>query len=297
MTHEKLPRTVTVKTLAVLALLSTALLAVSFAADGGGGERHPAAAGAEQAFFAAFNQGAMPPEQALTPLMGAYATDPVDPRTNLLLGATHLWIAAKSQKRDPRVIENLLLAERFLERAQELAPDDARIATFLTPVRLSLNDIERRGQRDEILAALWDAYDREPEFNSFMVAMLGFQSPRDSETFRRGLEALHQVDATGCAADDPTCRNTPHWPHNVEGFVSFYADYEMKAGHREAARRLLTEVTEEPSFAAWPYRDQVEERLADFDGYAARFGDDDPANDPQPVALSRGCAACHRAGA
>lgn len=295
-THTRLPRTVVVATLAILALLSTALLAVAFAQESGGGERHPAAVGAEQAFFAAFNHHAMPPEQVLTPLMGAYASDPADPRTNLFLGATHLWIAAKSRGRNPRVIENLLLAERFFERAQTLAPDDPRIASFLTPVRLSLDGIERRGRRDEIVRDLWAAYARDPAFNSFGVALLGFQSPRGSEDFRRGLEALRAVEAAGCEDGDPTCRNTPRWPHNVEGFVSFYADYELKAGNREAARRLLDEAVAEPSFASWPFRDVVEARLADLDGHAARFADDDPDNDPQPAAIARGCAACHLAG-
>ena len=129
--------------LAMILLLPAALLPSAGAAESGAA-RHPAAVGAEQAFFAAFNQGAMPAEQALTPLMGAYATAPDDARTNLLLGLNHLWIAASSDRKDPRVIEHLILSERFLERAQVLAPDDRRIPSWLVPVELSMAGIERR---------------------------------------------------------------------------------------------------------------------------------------------------------
>jgi len=287
--------------LAMALLLPAALLpaadaeeAPSTGAEQAAAERHPAAVGAERAFFAAFNQGAMPAEQALTPLMGAYASAPDDARTNLLLGLDHLWIAAAAERTNPRVIEHLILSEYFLRRAQALAPDDRRVPSWLVPVELSMASIEHRpGGREAIFADLRAAFAEDPAFHSFSMALLGYQGANGSPQFETGLSALRQVADMDCGEDDPTCRNTPRWPHNVEGFLSFFADYELRAGDREAARGLLTELTALPSYADWPYRGYVEARLADFDDHAARFADGDPANDPATVVVAESCAGCH----
>lgn len=257
--------------------------------------RHPAAVGAEQAFFAAFNQGAMPAEDVLTPLMGAYASDPSDPRTNLLLGLTHLWIAAESDRQSPRVIENVMLSERFLQRAQELAPGDQRIPSWLVPMQLSMASIERRaGDREAMIAGLYAAYEDDPVFHSFTVALLGWDSPNGSPAFDAGLEALRAARDFECG-DDPSCHNVGRWPHNLEGFRSFVVDYELRAGNVAEAREVLSELQAEPSYASWPFRHRTEARLADFDDHAARFADDDPANDPPTSVKIDACAACHAA--
>src|SRR5688572_1510223 len=54
--------------------------------------RAPVAIAAENAFFGNFNGGGPDRSAALRLLMAAYATDPKDARTNLLLGLNHLWI-------------------------------------------------------------------------------------------------------------------------------------------------------------------------------------------------------------
>ena len=260
--------------------------------------RHPAAVAAEQAFFASLVHGAMPPQEALAPLLGAFASDPQDARTCLLLGAHYLRLASMSGDHDASAIADLMLAERFLLRAHELDPADARSQAFLAPVQLALASIERAGEarRAEVLAELDRAYREDPAFSSFVVAMIGYQSPRQSALFARGLEALRAVQSNGCEEGDATCANGPRWPHNVEGYLAFFADYELKAGNPERARLLLDEVARGDSFATWPYRDFVTRRLADFDADAQRFSDDDPANDPPTAVLVRGCAACHREG-
>jgi hypothetical protein len=260
-------------------------------------ERHPAAVAADQAFIASLVQGALPAEEVLPPLLGAYAADPGDARTSLLLGTHYLRLAAMGQHgRDPRAIAHLMLAERFLEHARRLDPADTRVAAFLVPVQLALADVERAGEerQAELVGELWRAYEADPEFNGFTVAMLGYQSPRGSEPFVRGLEALRAVQEQGCAEGDVTCGNAPRWPHAVEGYLSFFADYELKAGEPRRARLLLDELREQPEFSSWPYREMVEQRLASFDEHAARFADEDTENDPPTAVLARGCAACHR---
>lgn len=260
--------------------------------------RAPVAMMAEKAFFDNFNGGGPDRSASLRLLMAAYATDPKDARTNLLLGLNHLWIAAEGDHSDPRVIENLFLSERFLAEAQRLDPSDRRIPSWLVPVRLSLAQIARDpGRKEEIVRDLLAAYAEDPVFHSFTVALLGFGSPRESQEFTRGLEALRKVDP-GCAETDPSCRNEPRWPHNQEGYLTFQADYELKAGHPDRAREVLTAIRSGPGYASWKYQGEVEDRLKNLEGYAKLYADGDPGNDPRTlmtVGSGISCQSCHRA--
>lgn len=282
-------------------------LATKLEATPAAGRRHPQAERAEARFFAVFNggtangghpaAGSIDRAAALPDLMAAYASDPDDARTNLWLGLNHLWIAAEGDRTNPRVIESLILAERFLARAERLDPSDRRIPSWLVPARQALARIDGDAAAAATLEAdLLAAYAEDPDFHSVSVAMLGFGSPRGSERFVRGLAALRGSDAT-CADGDPTCENRPRWPHNVEGFLLLAADYELKAGEREAARAIFDKIRTVPSYAAWPYRGEVEDRLAHFDLYAELFADDDPGDDPPTLAIGTrdSCQVCHRA--
>jgi hypothetical protein len=260
-------------------------------------ERSATALDAEAAFFEAFNQGGRG-ENVLAPLMGAWAGDPNDPRTNLLLGLDHLWLAAEGDRTNPRVIEHLLLSERFLARAAELDPTDRRIPSWLAPTRMILAELEGDDERvARERADLLAAYAEDPAFHSFSVAMLGFQEERGSELFDEGLLALRALEDDDCSEDDPSCQNRPRWPHNQEGYLTFFADYELKKGEPERARALLDEVRALPTFAAWPYGEEVVDRLDNRDLYVALYADDDPGNDPPPIIATHGCSACHRTGA
>lgn len=286
-------RSLIVAALAVLAL--TAGLRFTSAEEKKG--RAPVAMMAEKAFFENFNGGGPDRAASLRLLMAAYATDPRDARTCLLLGLNHLWLASEGDHSDPRVIENLILSERFLAEAQRLDPSDRRIPSWLVPVRLSLTQITREPEkREEMQRELLAAYAEDPVFHSFTVALLGFGAPRGSQDHTRGLEALRRVDP-GCEETDPSCRNEPRWPHNQEGFMTFQADYELKAGHPDRAREILAEVQKVPGYASWKFRGEVEERLKNLDQYAKLYADEDPKNDPRTlVAGGSGisCQSCHR---
>lgn len=259
--------------------------------------RSPVALMAEQAFFQTFNGGAPGDRSAaLLPLMAAYATDPNDDRTSLLLGLNHLWMAAEGDRTNPRTIEDLLLADHFLARAQSLNPLDHRIPSWRVPVQLSLAAIQREPARKEaIVKDLLAAYEESPNFHSFSVALLGFGSAKDSPEFQRGLAALQRVK--GCGAEDVACQDRPHWPHNREGFITFHADYELKAGHPDRAAELLRAAQAEPGYASWPFRGEVEDRLQNLDRYGKLYADADPKNDPPALMASEKgmiCQSCHR---
>lgn len=284
----------------ILPIVLAAVLASAALATAGG--RRPIAEKAEAGFFAAFNgfQGEEKAKSApLRDLLAALATDPTDARTHLLLGLNHLWIAAEGDRTDPRVLEHLFLAERYLARAQELDPQDHRIPSWLVPVRLSLARIEGREDRaEEILRDLRAAYAEDPTFHSFSVALLGIAEPRTSPAFRQGLEALRST-VTTCAPDseDPSCRNTPRWPHNQEAYMTFFADYELKAGNVDRARELLLAVRQHPDASRWPFLQEAEDRWKNLELYAALYANQDPGDDPPHLMSGHGrisCQSCHR---
>lgn len=286
----------------ILPIVLAAVLASAAVAAGSG--RRPIALKAEEGFFTAFNgfQGDARTKSApLRDLLASLATDPTDARTHLLLGLNHLWLAAEGDRTDPRVLENLFLSERYLARAQELDPKDRRIPSWLVPVRLSLAGIEgRKDRREEILRDLQAAYAEDPTFHSFTIALLGIAEPRTSPEFRRGLEALRATVDTCPPAEsdaaDPSCGNTPRWPHNREGYMTFFADYELKAGNVDQARELLLKVRQDPDYPRWPFRNEAEDRLKNLELYASLYANQDLGDDPPHLMSGHGrvsCQSCH----
>jgi hypothetical protein len=286
-------RCLLIRSIFLIAALTSAAIATGAAGSG----RHPIAEKAEAAFFATFNgfQGEEPAKSAtLRPLLGALASDPTDARTLLLLGLNHLWIVAEGDRNDPVALEHLFLAERYLARAQELDPKDRRIPSWLVPVRLSIAGIERQqGRYPEILRDLQAAYAEDPIFHSFSVGLLGIAEPKTSPAFTQGLAALRATVGT-CDAD-PSCENTPRWPHNREGFLTFFADYELRAGNVDQARELLLKVRQEPDYPRWPFKAEAEDRWNNLERYASLYANQDPGDDPPHLMQNRiSCQACHR---
>lgn len=256
--------------------------------------RHPAAVAAETAFFATFNGGGRR-DAPLGELTQAWAADPSDARINLLLGLNHLWIVAEGDRTNARILDHLLLSEVFLARAQRLAPDDDRIPSWLDPVRHVLAGIEGdRAAVETSWQSLLAAYERDPAFHSFSVALLAVDEPRGSDLFALGHRALRTAAEGGCEEGDPSCENHPRWPHNQEGYLTFWADYELKAGEREKAAEILEMVKTVPEYADWALRAEVDDRLANLALYAELYANDDPGDDPPTIIQSHGCGSCHR---
>lgn len=229
--------------------------------------RHPMAEKAEASFFAFLNDGAGSKEAVLRDLTTAYAIDPTDPRTTVLLGLDELWLAREGNGADPMAIPHLILAEHYLTRAQALNPADDRIPSWVVPARLGLAGVERRREgAKEAYDELRAAYERHPGFHSFSLALMNARQKPDSREFQEGLAALRAVFAGGCREKgDPSCNNRPRWPHNVEGFVLFAAEYEAKGGDLARAAELITELKSRPDFPTWPYQSdarEVEELIA-----------------------------------
>jgi hypothetical protein len=249
---------------------------------------------AEETFFRAFNHDAKLRPQAHRQLIGSFARNPNDARTVLLLGLNHLWSAAEGDRGNPVRIEDLMLAKHYLERAEKLAPNDRRIPSWLVPVRMSLAQIERSNDDTKrIHADLMAAYKEDPNFHSFSVAMLAWKEARGSAEFRLGLDALRKTDGCG-QTDDVSCANKPRWPHNQEGFLTFQADYELKGGNVAEARAILERVKRIPEYATFAFPEEVDDRLANLETYAALYANADAGDDPPPIINGKmTCSVCH----
>ena len=271
--------------------LPLATLAATLALPAPAAERHPLARSAERTFFAALDGDPTRREGALVELATAHAIDPTDARTCLLVGLGHLWSAAEAAPRDPGAIEQIVLAEHYLARAQELDPSDERIPSWLAPARVSVASIERTPEKiAAAIASLEEAYARRPAFHSFTLALLAGQSAPGSARFERGRAALRDVLGKPCdEAKDRACGNAPRWPHNSEGYLLFAAEYEARAGDRDAARALLARLKAGAGYASWPYRAEAEELLASLAGVPGT-----PRASSFAAEKRIACQVCHR---
>src|SRR5258706_13819226 len=148
---------------------------------------------AEASFFALLNDSQGSQADVLRDLTTAYAIDPTDARTLVLLGLDHLWMAAEGDQRDPMTIQHLVLADHFFSRAQTVNPQDDRIPSWLGPTRIILAGVERRpAVMKETYASLRAAYEKRPAFHSFSLALVNSRTKPDSPEFKEGLEALRQ---------------------------------------------------------------------------------------------------------
>ena len=185
-------------------------------------DRHPMATRAEADFFNALNASPENRPAAIRELTGAYALDPSDARTSVLLGLAHLWTAAEGNRQDPSGLDHLILAEKFLARAAALDPNDERIPSWLVPARITLATLEKDPARvREAFASLREVCAKRSAFHSFTLALLAVQRPPDSPEFQQGLAALRKTIQGDCLdRKDVACGNRPHWPHNAEGISS-----------------------------------------------------------------------------
>ena len=219
----------------------------------------PPSAGFAQ-FVAALVHGEGEPDAALRALLVEALREPSDPEPYLWLGLNHLWLAAEGDRSDPRTLEHAVLADRWFELYTQAGGRDPRVPSWSVPARLTIVSAfgDAVPEADDPMAPLRAAYREDPGFHGFAMGLVGFGTPTDSKPFADGLAAVRatlEVDR-----DDVSVQNQPHWPHNVEGFLLFAADYEHRAGEPAKARALLDRIERVDGFADWPFRDEVARR-------------------------------------
>lgn len=250
---------------------------------------------AEAQFFQALNDKPRLSKTALEGLTLAYAVEPTDRRTNLLLGLNHLWLAAEANRGDPMSLQHVILAEYFLGRTEKMTGDN-RIPSWRIPIQMTLakrDGDEKAAQRyyDDFLKA----YKKNPDFHSFVLALLAFDEPVTSKAFQRGLKAMRDTEA--CSEHNPSCQNLPRWPHNIEAFTVFMADYETKAGNAEAAQKWLAEAEKYAKETNWAFLPAITERQQNLPERMARYANTDHSDDPAGLFdeyQRETCQLCHR---
>jgi hypothetical protein len=264
--------------------------------EAAGTDELPAPLAYEATFFDALNAHPERRLEALEQVRRRVAQEPDDARAVLLLGIAHLWIAAENPPSREKVMEHLVLARHYLERASQLNPADDRIPSWLLSVELGLAQSEgREADATASLAKLLEHAQRDPCFHSVAYAINVWDGPRERPELAQAQKLLEA--AAACNAEDPSVRNMSHWPHNVQGFLVGLSDVALKRGDR--ARALASLVTAEswPGSESWPHLSQVQQRRREFEERAARFADDDASNDPAFI-FERGgpvsCSSCHQ---
>jgi hypothetical protein len=219
-----------------------------------------------------------------------------DPKEVLHLGLAYLWSASSAADRSER-FEQALLARHWLERAMALAPEDDRIGSWRWSAAALVADLE---QDDAALAAarreLVALADVDPCFHALALGIVSFADGRTSPAFRAALDAMNTAFA--CTGDDPSIRNRPRWPFNVQGFLVGLADMRLKAGDLPGAEAALVIAEANESTPSWRFKALLDERFATLKVRAERFGDVDPSNDPDFVFATGSpfsCVACHAA--
>ena len=284
-----------------ISLLVAVLLATPAAADNA---NRPAANAeqnrqllveAESQLFQALNEKPKRGKNSLEGLTLAYAVAPTDGRTNLLLGLNHLWLAAEAPRQDPMTLQHVILADYFLGRAERLT-GDYRIPSWRIPIQMTL--ARRDGDQkaaDRHYATFLKAYKKNPDFHSFVLALLAFDEPVDSKAFQRGLQAMRAAES--CGEHNPSCQNLPRWPHNIEAYAVFMADFEAKAGDEAAARKWLALAEQYAATTSWAYLPAIIERQQQLPERMARYANADRQDDPTSLFdeyQQETCQLCHR---
>jgi hypothetical protein len=275
---------------------------------------------ASDAFWAAFLAERYDQLPGVTDeLAAAAAASPDDPWASELHAIAIVWRiseAARDPSFDPTQIPPLALAaEQGLAHAHQLAPTDplilARFGSLEIAIGGVLHDPARLAAGE---SALDDSVQLYPEFSLFNRARLFFDLPPGApdaadrvDDFWKKLDrcAGEPVDR---AAFDLTrylaqatdtgpkrvCWNTEHTPHGVEGFFLYMGDALVKRGDPATARQIYANARISPDYASWPFRAELDDRIANADDWAARLTDTDPTNDPLLIsAAPNACASCH----
>jgi len=285
-------------------------------------ERTPSAVRADDLFWRTLHGGQYEKiSEALAALTAAYLENPNDAVTAAHVGWMHTWRLAERARlgpvRDPRITDHAVLARKYFEEAVRLNPRDARYLGFYAALLMTEGTIHRDERlRRRGYYTMRDAITAWPEFNYF-TAGYGFSAQRhDSERFAEGLEyqwltldvcAGEKVDranpdfsrymrlATNEGAKR-VCWNSWIAPHNFEGFFLNFGDMLVKAGQPEAAVKIYVNARHTAEYAAWPYKNVLEDRIRNAATNVDSFRQEDSeAGAPAIMLRSRfACMGCHQ---
>lgn len=247
----------------------------------------------------------------------AYLENPNDAVTAARAGWLHIWRLSESARLAtlPATITNdATLSRKYFEEAARLAPNEARYAGFLGALRVTEGTIHRdEKQVRQGYYTLRDSIDAWPEFNLFTAGYTLSRLPADSSGYREALDWQWRTldlcagrpvdranpDFSGVMSQATTvgekrvCWNSTIAPYNFEGFFMNMGDMLVKAGDPATARKVYANAKLSPTYADWPYRAVLEQRLVEADANVAGFRAGTETAMMGRSAYS--CMACHQA--
>ncbi|HWU75479.1 MAG TPA: hypothetical protein VN043_03160 [Rhodanobacter sp.] len=289
--------------------------------------RNPAAMQADALFWQTLHNGDYARIQpALEAETGAHLRDPGDSTTTAHVGFLHIWRLSERARQGavaPTVTDDAVLARNYFQRAVNQAPGDARYQGFLASAMLAEAGI----QHDPVLQrqaerTMQEAIKAWPAFNLFTAGYVmssldaaspGFQQAlawqwSNLDVCARGpVDRLHpdivrltaRIDALPAdARDRRACNETAIASHNQEGFFLNMGDMLVKSGNWQTARTIYAAAKSTPGYASWPFRHELEQRIADAPANVARFNAAVPPGSKPPARMMLGssfaCMACHQ---
>jgi hypothetical protein len=246
---------------------------------------------------------------------------PRDGRLHTMLGMAHLWRVSERDRdpaRSPRMTEHVVLARHYLTSANALLPDDGRVMAWSASSRLAAATLlDDQTARREAYFDMHDAIDRFPEFNLFSASFVFSRLPADDPKYipevvdpmfeqirdcygpaedwatRRALLVKTLAEPFDSSGPERVCHPSPLAPHSIEGFFMHFGDALSKAGRVEDAQQAWGLASAAPGFASWPYKSELEARMADPEAHSrvARAG----RNGEGMMITSRvACSGCHQ---
>lgn len=313
----------TIALFAALSLTGCATMAVWTAPNKTASTVHtPKAEAANDQFWQTFHLGRYDEiPQALDALTAAYLEDPNDARTAAHIGFLHIWRLSERARVDSEsatATDDIMLAHKYFSEAVRLAPDDVRYQGFLAGMEMAEGTIHkdeklvRRGYFD-----MMDAKDAWPEFNLFTAGYPMSRFPVDDPKFTEGLE--YQWETLDRCADETVdrktgdfskymskettsgrkrvCWNSAIAPHNFEGFFLNMGDMIVKQGNPETARHVYAQAKLSKTYAAWPYRSVLEDRITQANENVAIFRNPPKHEKVRTLMIhsAYSCMGCHQA--
>lgn len=256
----------------------------------------------------------------LDALTAAYLQNPRDAQTAAHIAFSHVWALNELARRDARsasATDGIVLSRKYFAEASRLAPADERYKGFLAGMELAEGSVHadeqlsRRGYFD-----LMKAIDGWPEFNLFTAGYVLSRLPYTDEKYAqavayqwRNLDACagERVDR-GTARYDQymtketttgvkrACWNSWIAPHNFEGFFLNMGDMLVKQGDPARARRVYANARLSKSYATWPFKTVLDDRIANADRNVELFRMAVRGEQTRTIMIMStfACVACHQ---
>ena len=238
-------------------------------------------------------------ESCIEQLKSLYLKNPNHSEVALLIAHAHFWRVAERYRLgsmpSPNITDDLIIAERYFLEAKQLNPSDQRINGWLAGVQMSLSKIHDNPKQMRKAYILGKKSIRAyPAFNHFSIAYLFSNHSHEDSLFQRAIDSfyrsiniathrrtdkvdfdlreyLHLQDTEKNLNIKKAVWNGPKAAHNVEGFFLIMGDFLTKAGKKQEAMVAYKNAQHMPSYASWPYKELLEDRIQNIDTNIERF--------------------------